>query len=148
MKRSPARACAAPLLAVLLAACCSTGRPEALLPAILAGDEAAAMAALEAGADPNFRDAEQCTVLMHAARRGIERVVRELLRKGADFDAAAADGRTALMEAAAACAQPVVELLLQAGARKTLRDAAGKTALDHANAATGTACEAVRALLR
>lgn len=72
---------------------------------------------LEAGADPDARNAKGQTALMLAASYGHDRAVDRLLAAGADPDAADQEGATALLAAARKLRRSTVERLLRAGAR-------------------------------
>lgn len=83
-----------------------------LFDAVTAGDRAAVMAQLDAGADPNPFDAEGRTPLMVAARDGRDDLVRLLLEAGADPTLADGVGETPLITAAAHGHAEVCRLLL------------------------------------
>ena len=95
-------------------------------------DTAAVIALLEAGADPNCRDAEARSPLIWFATGNDVAAVRALLEAGADVHARDDIGRTALhwavydgafrMHEAAA-----VPVLLEAGAKPEARDCDGRT---------------------
>lgn len=82
-----------------------------LLQAARAGDAAAAVAALRAGADPNQRGEEGETALHWAADRGHIAVLQLLLQHGADVNAADSDGLTPLHYAALAEQREAAEQL-------------------------------------
>ncbi|MCP3136681.1 ankyrin repeat domain-containing protein [Pyxidicoccus xibeiensis] len=83
-----------------------------LFDAVRAGDRAALMAQLDAGADPNPFDAEGRTPLMAAARAGRADLVRLLLEAGADPELTDSLGEPALIMAAAHGHVEVCKLLL------------------------------------
>jgi hypothetical protein len=97
---------------------------------------------LAKGADPDARDAQGRTALMHAA---LQPAADVLLTAGARADTRDADGRTALHHACARGHDGVVHRLLDAGLDLLDRDGQGATALElalrapHRNAATAVA---------
>ena len=84
---------------------------------------------LEAGADPNIKNSEGRTALMHAARNGQTAVIERLLESGAAAGEADNKGRAALMFAAAEGHSEAAALLLKAGAAAGRGDKNGATAL-------------------
>jgi cytohesin len=87
---------------------------------------------LEAGADPNLRDAEQGTPLHWAATDGNIEISRRLLRAGADINADTRRGNTALHRAAFHNRVDFVQLLLDERANPNARNADGQTPLHSA----------------
>jgi ankyrin repeat protein len=87
-----------------------------LLVAAATGNSAHLSALLKTGAQPNVRDREGKTALMHVATTGRTNDVRLLLRAGADVHIRDTYERTALMWAAENGHSAVGDLLLQAGA--------------------------------
>ena len=95
----------------------SSGKSAGLLAAATDRYSSSAMkAALEAGGDPNARDANGAPALSLATLSGNHESVRELLRAGADTAQANRRGWTALHEAVGAKDPRMVKLLLAAGA--------------------------------
>jgi cytohesin len=96
---------------------------------------------LEAGANPNLRDAEQGTPLLWAATDGNVETGRLLLRAGADINANTRRGNTALHRAAFHNQVDFVELLLDEHGNPNARNADGQTPLHSAigNGRTDTA---------
>ena len=91
---------------------------DSLYASLKHGRDAAVSEFLEDGGDPNLRDSEQGSTLLHAAAYLGRRVVVEaLLAKGAEVDALSApDGFTPLAVAAHTAHIQSVRLLLEAGA--------------------------------
>jgi len=101
--------------------------------ALIAGDEPALLAWLEAGGQVNAMPSQRdLTLLMNAAHLGQERVVELLLQHGAEIDMESSKGVTALMLATACGHARVVELLLQRGAQVDMQNSSGNTALKSA----------------
>jgi ankyrin repeat protein len=99
-----------------------------LFEAIRKDDVAAVEAMLKAGADPNSRDDQDATALMHATLYASERCMKALADQGADVNAAAKGGSTALMWATG---EPIkVRFLLARGADRNAKNKMGMTALD------------------
>jgi ankyrin repeat protein len=123
-------------------------RGGGLLAAVERGDAAAAVAAIQAGANPDevhrSGGTGGMTALMSAASRGQTNLMKALLDAGANANARSADGRTALMYAAGWGNAASVRLLLEAGARENERADDGMTALILASARGER--DAVRAL--
>lgn len=80
------------------------------------GDTAEVSAALEQGADVNYRDKINRTPLMEAAKRGRLPVLELLLARGADVNAKDHSGLTPLMSAIAPHQLATVQLLVASGA--------------------------------
>ncbi len=85
---------------------------------------------LEAGADPNGRDRQGATALMHAAAYGYEDQVKLLLQHKADIHLTDNAGRNALMHAASGTYIDAIAVLLEKGADPYAKDRDGRTALD------------------
>ena len=122
----------APLVAslvVMLGSIAARAAEPSLLDAVETGDRDAALAALEAGADPNERDRDGATPLMWAAYHGDAELVRRLLDAGAKVDERNVFGTFALAEASIIGSAPVIELLLAAGADPNARNPEGETPL-------------------
>lgn len=96
------------------------------------GHEAIVKLLLEFGADPESRNVDDQTALMHAARNGHESIVRLLLMNGADVESEDESGWTVLMHAAVSGHKAIVNMLLDIGANIESKDADGQTALTHA----------------
>src|SRR5688572_10385487 len=80
-------------------------------------DAAAVRAAVDAGADPNERDTQGNTPLMHAAQTGNAEVVQALIDAGAALDLRHPEYlTTALIQAIDAEHEEVVQVLRRAGA--------------------------------
>jgi hypothetical protein len=113
-----------------------------LFAAAARGDAERIGALLARGVDPDVRDAQARTPLMHAA---LQPAADALLAGGARPDARDADGRTALHHACARGHDGVVHRLLEAGLDLLDRDGQGASALELAlrapyhNAATAVA---------
>jgi hypothetical protein len=113
-----------------------------LFAAAARGDAARIAALVAKGVDPDARDAQERTPLMHAA---LQPAADALLAAGARADARDADGRTALHHACARGHDGVVHRLLEAGLDLLDRDRQGASALELAlrapyrNAATAVA---------
>lgn len=119
------------------------GDPNALSPqnytalgiATQYGKNAAALALVEAGADPARPIGEGgYTPLMLATANHAQPLVEALLKKGADVNARNSGGVTALMIAAANGRAELVELLVRAGADVQAQSERGDTALTIARA--------------
>jgi hypothetical protein len=100
---------------------------------------------LQAGDNPNARDAAQRTPLINAARAGQVGVVRVLLASGADVNASDVNGITALIEAADKGRPKTARLLLQSGANVNVSTRGLGTAL---NAAERSGHNDIVAMLR
>ena len=105
---------------------------DALPRAVRVGDIDGVKAALAAGADPNARDGQGWTALMHAANRGYPLMAAPLLAADADPDIRAPDGATALFIAALHGHAEVVSLLLDAGADDAIKGPKSRTAMEMA----------------
>lgn len=103
---------------------------EALLEAILRGDEAGARAALEARGPVDARDARGRTALHLAAAYGLTDLASRLLDRGALLEATDAGGSTPLHLAALQDREATVRLLIQRGAQVTARDRSGRRPLE------------------
>jgi cytohesin len=97
--------------------------------ATLKGNTRRVIELLNAGADPNARDAQGRTPLIEAAFAGRTDCAAALLSAGADPNATDIDGWTPLMEASSKGRFAVVRQLLAAGAQVNVRNEAGRTAL-------------------
>lgn len=98
---------------------------------------------LDAGADPDARNARDCKVPMGppgatplgvAAAVGDYASAKRLIRARADVNARDAEGRTPLMHAAIRGDGSMARLFLSAGADRSLRDNSGLSAAQHAAA--------------
>lgn len=116
-----------------------------LLEAAEAGDEAAALALLDAGSDARVRGPDGTTPLMWAAYNGDAELTERLIAAGADVSAQNEFGTSALREAAIQGTAPIIEALLAAGADPNVANPEGETPLLVA-ARTGNV-EAARLLL-
>ncbi len=120
---------AAAALASLLANAALGGERSSLIAAAEAGDRAAALELVAAGADPNERGPDGSTPLMWAAYHGDAELARALVDAGADVDARNEFGTFALAEAAIVGAAPVIRVLLDAGADPNAENPEGETPL-------------------
>jgi cytohesin len=118
----------------------------ALVDAARAGDSAAALALIDAGADVNAAEPNGTTALHYAVYQGDAALVERLLEAGAAPNAINMFGSTPMAEAALIGDATVVGILLEAGADPDAPNADGQTAL--MVAARGGKLEAVRLLLR
>jgi len=85
------------------------------------------------GLDPDMRDGQRRTPLMHAVYADMASVsVPLLLDMKTDINAQDEDGRTPLMHAVLAGKRDIVKTLLLAGAKSSITDKRGMNALDHA----------------
>eukprot|EP00741_Cyanophora_paradoxa_P019947 tig00021179_g19252.t1 len=91
------------------------------------GEASVVAALLRQGADPNARDSERCTALIHAAREGHIEAVRALCDGGADLDAADDEGFAPLHHAAFRGRLEVARLLVARGANPHARTKTGLT---------------------
>ena len=85
---------------------------------------------LDAGANPNAKDQDGQTAIMHAASYGYAESVRILIEHHADVNLKDHAGRTALMHAAMGGYVDAIPLLIENGADPYAHDSDGKTALD------------------
>src|ERR1041385_5001294 len=87
--------------------------------AIERDDSAKALSLLERGADPNARDRNGYSALMHAARNENLALVRALIDRGASIGYRTRQGDTVLVEAAKRYRQKVelIALLIERGAK-------------------------------
>jgi uncharacterized protein len=96
---------------------------------------------LEAGVDPDTRDARGLTLAMIAAGHGLDDVLGLLLRRGADVNASIVmrhfPNVTVLMIAAGNKKLSTVKLLVEAGATLAVKDGNGETALAYARRSGG-----------
>ena len=88
----------------------------ALLRSLKDEEPAAALAALEAGADPHAKDQHQVSALTLASEKGAEDVVKELLERGADPNHVSENGLSPLRVSAIRNHVRIVRYLLAAGA--------------------------------
>jgi hypothetical protein len=109
-----------------------SGKTE-LMYAAIKGDAATVKELLGKGANPNARDRDGATALLHAVRRFTQgdEIARALIVGGADLNLATKDGETALMRATYTKGR-LVEMLLSAGADPNRKANDGRTALIHA----------------
>jgi len=110
---------------------CFLGEANAAPPlfeAIRKDDVKAVEAMLRAGADPNSRDDQDATALMHATLYASESCMKLLADKGADVNATAKGGSTALMWATGEPGK--VRFLLARNADRNAKNKMGMTALD------------------
>lgn len=89
-------------------------------------------ALLEAGADPNTKEAGGETALTVAAEYDEPDVIRMLLRRGADVNVQNKEGQTALIIAIKYGNNQVARLLIESHANVNLKDTFGDTALSFA----------------
>jgi ankyrin repeat protein len=123
-------AVAAVLAAASLAtAAAATEADDKLLAAAEAGDRAAALAALSAGADVNARSRDGTTALIWAAYNADAELVGRLIEAGAEVDAQNEFGTSALTEAAIGGYTDVIAALLRGGATPDLANPEGETPL-------------------
>jgi ankyrin repeat protein len=134
------------LLAVPAAATAQTAAPDlALVKAVKAGEQAAAVALLDRHADPNARSADGTTALHWAVRNNDAMLVDRLLRAGAKPQAENRYGVTPIALACESGSAPIVKRLLEAGVSANATGPYGETAL-HTCAYTGNTA-AVRVLI-
>ena len=126
---SAVRGPAPPARAVDVPKTVAVAEGAALVSAAEAGDHTAAVAALDAGADPNARGADGSTALLWAAYGNDLDLVRRLVAAGANVDAKNEFGAFALSEAAIRGATGVVAALLEAGANPNATNREGETTL-------------------
>ena len=106
---------------------------EALFDALNAENPAAALTALDNGADPNAtREEMKNSALMFCALYHLSHVTRALLEKGADPDYRRVGGETALMMCGLSNDRTTAKLIVDAGANILLQDDANKDAAAHA----------------
>ncbi len=117
------------VLALALLAATASAAEKSLLEAAEEGDRAAALAALEAGADVAARAADGTTALIWAAYNGDAELVKRLLEAGADTEAKNEFGSFALSEAAIGGYADVIAALLKGGAAVDTTNPEGETAL-------------------
>jgi ankyrin repeat protein len=114
---------------------------NAIVRAVDEGHVDATRILLEAGVDPNTRDARGLTLSMIAAGKALDDVLGVLLRQGADVNASIAvrhfPNVTALMIAAGSKKLSTVKLLVEAGATLAAKDGNGETALAYAKRSGG-----------
>ena len=114
----------------------STTKRHALSEASLQGHESLVDLLIREGAPLEHTDADSCTALHHACRRGELAIAKKLLGGNAAIDAPGPDGQTPLHLAIAAPHQNIAMLLLQRQANVNARDAYQRTAL-HLSALQG-----------
>ena len=109
-----------------------TGRKNRidLIRVVRAGKIERTKAMLRAGADPNTRDMNGWTPLMHAADRGRVSLISVLLDARANLDIRAADGTTALFVAVTGAREKIAEMLIDAGADISIAGPNSKTPLE------------------
>ena len=81
------------------------------------------------GVYPNYRDKNECTLLVTASTNGNETNVRILLEADADPNLPNINGQTPLMWACSGGHELIVNLLLQSGADPNIQTSSGVTAL-------------------
>lgn len=106
------------------------GDRTALLYACHSGSTEAAIALLQAGADPTIPDNKGHTPLMWAVRSGKAPLVEALLRTRKSINAQNQTGTTALHYAVTLRRPDLVRMLVAAGADRDLRDTRGRRAAD------------------
>jgi ankyrin repeat protein len=116
-------------IAAAFACAAAVGAQGSLLDAAESGDRAAALAALQGGADVNARSPDGTTALLWAAYNGDAELVEKLIAAGADVHARNEFGTFALAEAAIIGAAPVIQRLLAAGAEVDATNPEGETPL-------------------
>jgi ankyrin repeat protein len=117
------------VLALALLGTAAAAAQQSLLDAAEAGDRAAALAALEAGADVHARGPDGATALLWAAYNADALLVERLLAAGADANVQNEFGTSALAEAAIGGYTGVIRALLKGGADANLRNPEGETPL-------------------
>ncbi len=127
MKRYPGTRLAFAALALAVAG--AAAAEGSLLDAAKAANSAAALAALDAKADPNLADADGSTPLLWAVHNDDVALVKRLIAAGADVNVKNAYGATAMSEAAVIANTSVLDALLAAGADVDSPNAEGQTAL-------------------
>src|SRR5262245_5262500 len=116
-------------LALALFGVAATAAGQSLLEAAEAGEHAAALAALKAGADVQARGPDGTTALIWAAYNGDADLVGRLLAAGAEANAQNEFGASALSEAATGGYTDGVAALLKGGANADLANPEGETPL-------------------
>src|SRR5262245_14362381 len=116
-------------LALALFGVAATAAGQSLLEAAEAGEHAAALAALKAGADVQARGPDGTTALIWAAYNGDADLVGRLLAAGAEANAQNEFGASALSEAATGGYTDGVAALLKGGANADLPNPEGETPL-------------------
>jgi uncharacterized protein len=119
----------AALTLALMGSLALAAEQPSLLEAAEGGDRAAALAALEAGADVNARGPDGTTALIWAAYNGDADLAGRLLKAGADANAKNQFGTSALGEAAIGGYTEVIAALLANGADVDLANPEGETPL-------------------
>jgi uncharacterized protein len=117
------------VVALGLAAAAPAAFAVELIDAAKAKDHAAAVAALEAGADAKARAPDGTTALHYAVYNGDAELAQKLIAAGADVNAANEYGSTPLGEAATVGSTPIVKALLDAGANANAPGKDGETPL-------------------
>ena len=119
-----------------LARTCLTGVNDDLLRAGKQGSVSAARTALDAGANPNYRDGIGYTAMHYAALKGHSRLIRFLASRGANPNVKSKQGCTALVLASRDNNLDVARALMGSRAKGSIRTMSGRTAL-HTAAACG-----------
>jgi len=101
-----------------------------LIRVVRAGRVERTKAMLRAGANPDARDMNGWTPLMHAADRGHASLISILLDARANLDIRAADGTTALFMAVSRAHEKIAEMLIDAGADISITGPNFKTPLE------------------